>query len=292
MAVENEVKTGYCPPGCAEEWVEIEGRKVRYLRSGHGEPLVLVHGLLGYSFSWRRVVAAFAGVREVFAPDLPGSGFSECRTGLDCGLAAAADRLGAFMDAAGISSCDVVASSYGGATALMLASQQPWRFRRLVLAAPANPWSRIGKKRIMLLRIPLVRWLFPKVGRRARFLHDFFLRRLYGDPRAIAPETYRGYSAPIALGGRLEHAIRIVQTWAEDMEALRLALPAAVEIPVLLVWGRKDRAVDAKSAELLARSFRQHRIVLIEDAGHLPYEETPGEFVRIVTEFLSVPNGR
>lgn len=94
------------------------------------------------------------------------------------------------------------------------------------------------------------------------------------------------------MGGRLEHAIRIVQTWAEDMEALRLALPATVEMPVLLVWGRKDRAVDAKSAELLARNFRQHRIVLIENAGHLPYEETPAEFVRIVKEFLSVPNGR
>lgn len=101
VTMENEVKTGYCPPGCAEEWVEIEGSRVRYLRSGHGEPLVLVHGLLGYSFSWLRVIAAFAGIREVFAPDLPGSGFSECRTGLDCRLAAAAHRLGAFMDAGG-----------------------------------------------------------------------------------------------------------------------------------------------------------------------------------------------
>ena len=138
----------------------------------------------------------------------------------------------------------------------------------------------------MLLRIPPVRWLFPKVGRRLPFLHNLFLRRLYGNPQAITPETYLGYSGPIALGGRLEHAVRIVQTWAKDMEELRIALPRAAQVPLLLVWGSKDRAVDPASAKLLAGNFRSAEIVTIEAAGHLPYEEKPDEFVRVVNQFL------
>lgn len=144
----------------------------------------------------------------------------------------------------------------------------------------------------MLLQIPPVRWLFPKVGRRFRFLHNYFLRRLYGDPTRITSEAYRGYSQPIALGGRLEHAVKIVQSWQEDMEELRLALPKAAEIPVLLVWGTKDAAVDLASAEKLWRNFRSGQIVLIDGAGHLPYEEQPEDFLRLVTQFLNATSGK
>jgi alpha-beta hydrolase superfamily lysophospholipase len=46
--------------GSSEEWVQVEGRRVRFWRAGSGPALVLVHGLLGYSFSWRRVIHPLA----------------------------------------------------------------------------------------------------------------------------------------------------------------------------------------------------------------------------------------
>jgi len=292
VSLQSAESAKYVPAECREEWAKVGLCKARYLVAGAGDPILLLHGLLGYSFSWRKVIGPLSQRGQVFAPDMPGSGFSACATDLDCHLSSAAKRLAVFLDSVGISSCDLVASSYGGATALLLATQQPERFRRMVLVSPANSWSRTGAKRIRLLQTSAVRWLFPKAGQKLRCLHNYFLRRLYGDPARITPEAYRGYSQPIALGGRLEHAVRIVQSWQEDMEELRLALPRAAAIPVLLIWGGKDAAVDLASAAMLRCNFRAAEIALIHDAGHLPYEEQPEEFLRIVNGFLNMTTGK
>ena len=277
------------PVACSEEWVQLEGRRVRFWRAGSGPALVLVHGLLGYSFSWRHVIRPLALNWEVFAPDMPGSGFSECDSKIDCRLSSAANRLLKFLDAAGISTCDLVGSSYGGATALMLAASHPLRVRRLVLVSPANPWSKYGRKRMALLRNAAVASVFPRLARKMRPLHDYFLRRLYGEPRLITAEAYRGYSDPLSRGGRFEHAVGIVGSWNADMQELGAAIPNASNIPTLLMWGSRDRAVDPISANALKNNFRTCRLEVIEGAGHLPYEECPKEFNRILTKFLKTP---
>src|SRR5258708_29529707 len=91
------------PVACSEESVQVEGWRVRFWRAGSGPALVLVHGLLGYSFSWRHVIRPLASNWEVVAPDMPGSGFSECDSKIDCQLSSAANRLLKFLDAAGVS---------------------------------------------------------------------------------------------------------------------------------------------------------------------------------------------
>jgi pimeloyl-ACP methyl ester carboxylesterase len=265
---------------------EVDNLRVRFAHAGAGPALVLVHGLLGYSFSWRQVIPSFAHQFEVFAPDLPGSGFSDCDSTLDCRLSSAAKRLLGFLDAVGVSSCDLLGSSYGGATALMLAALAPSRVRRLVLVSPANPWSRIGRIRLALLQNAMVAALFPSLARSMRPVHDYFFRRMWGDPSRITPEIYRGYFAVIKRVGVLEHAARLVQTWKPDMQELKAILPQLSRVPTLLLWGSKDRTVDPASAQPLSKYFQSAQIAIIEGAGHLPYEECPKEFTRIVTDFL------
>jgi pimeloyl-ACP methyl ester carboxylesterase len=276
------------PPG---EWVLLDGLRVRFTHHGTGPALVLVHGLLGYSFSWRQVIPGFAAQFAVFAPDLPGAGFSDSGSTLDCRLAAAANRLLGFLDAVGVTSCDLVGSSYGGSTALMLAALAPSRVRRLVLVSPANPWSRIGRIRLALLRNRAVAAAFPSLARPMWPLHDYFFRRMWGDPRRITPEMYRGYSAPLGRHGTFRHAVKIVRTWKQDMQQLQAILPQLSHVPTLLVWGSKDRTVDPASAEPLRRNFHSARIAIIDGAGHLPYEECPEEFGRIVLDFLQSQSG-
>lgn len=269
-----------------ERFVDVDGLRVRFLQAGSGPALVLVHGLLGYSFSWRFAIPILAERREVFAVDMPGAGFSECPAGLDGHLQAAAQRLSRFMDAAAIERCDLVGSSYGGTTALKLASSEPYRIRTLTLVSPANPWSKIGRKRLAVLRIPPVAWLFPKCARRARFLNRYFVQRMYGDPAQIAPDTIPGYSLPLTRTSTIEHAVRIAQSWREDMDKLQQEISKASQIPALILWGSKDRLVDISSSEPLSRNFKIAKTVVLPGRGHLPYEESPHEFCRPLIEFL------
>jgi pimeloyl-ACP methyl ester carboxylesterase len=217
---------------------------------------------------------------------MPGAGFSECRAGLDCRLIGAARRLLAFVDAAGIDSYDLVGSSYGGSTAVMLAGLAPSRIRSLVLVSPANPWSRIGRKRLGLLRNSAIAYVFPKLARAAHPMHGYLVRRMWGDPGLVSKETIDGYIRPLARRGVFEHATKIVQSWHSDMKELESTLPKIAGIPTLLVWGSKDRVVDPRSAEIMAQQLPLARIAVMTGAGHLPYEENPEKFSRLVREFL------
>jgi pimeloyl-ACP methyl ester carboxylesterase len=269
--------------GCS---VVIDGVNIRYSRSGSGPAVVLVHGLMGYSFSWRHAVPILAQKRTVVALDMPGSGFSDAPRGLDAHLSATARRLSQFLDEIGIGRCDLIGSSYGGATALRLATLEPSRIKTLVLVSPANPWSSIGKKRLAALRIPGIGMVFPDLSRRMHFMHKYFVRRMYGDPARVSAETLRGYSLPLARPGVFEHAVKIAQSWRQDMDELRAEMHHAAAVPALLIWGSKDRLVDLASAEVLSQCFRIAKKVIIDGAGHLPYEEAAVQFCQPVLDFL------
>jgi len=274
--------------GIEERWIESEQGRIRYLTGGSGPALVLVHGLLGYSFSWRFNLPHFARRFTVLAPDLPGSGFSEYRPALDCSLPKTAETLQEFISALRIGECDMIASSHGGASALMWAAGAgaPPRARRMVLVAPVNPWSSTRRWLIPLLGSRAGAALFRRGAPHLSFTHSYWLRRLYGDPRRLSPQTLAGYSVPLALPQGYERALSVLRTWRADLHLLERSL-ARVRVPTMLVWGTLDRAVLPRSAVTLRDALPDAQLTWIEGAGHLPYEECPQEFNRIVDEFLA-----
>jgi len=258
---------------------------MRYLRAGSGRPLLLIHGLLGYSFSWRFNLGEFARCSTVYAVDLPGVGFSD-RPVLDCSLGAIARRLAGFLAQLGVREFDLLGTSHGGAVAMMLAALEPQRVRRLVLSAPANPWSSYGRLLVRFFSSAPGRFLAPRMmGISA--IHRIQLRRMYGKASRITPGTLEGYSAAIAIPGTVEHVLRVVRCWNSDLDELRRTIPAITDIPTLLLWGTRDIPVPLASAASLQAQFRRAELVLFDGAGHLPYEEVPEAFNRAVLDFLT-----
>jgi pimeloyl-ACP methyl ester carboxylesterase len=270
-----------------DHWITLDGARMRYLRSGSGPALLLLHGLLGYSFSWRYAIPLLAQQADVHAVDMLGMGFSDRPTGLDCCLRTSADRLLRFMDIVGIETCDLLGTSHGGAVAMMAAALAPGRIRRLILVAPVNPWSGHGKWLGPFLSFPLFAPVTLAVAPRLRFTYGLLLRRLFGDPTRIRKGTLDGYVAPFAIPGAFAHALRILSTWNADLRDLKAMLPQIADIPTLLMCGSKDHAVLPSSINRLASLLKSSRTVMLEGVGHLPYEEIPEEFNRLVAEYLS-----
>jgi len=272
--------------------MDLDGARMRYLRAGSGPALILLHGLLGYSFSWRYTIPALAPCATVYAPDMVGAGFSDRPPGLDHSLRGTADRLLRFIQLLGISSFDLLGTSRGGAVAMVAAAEciagnLNLRVRRLVLVAPVNPYSAHGQ------------WLAPFVGSDfgsalfrlaipySRFSYYYWHQRLYGKRSKIPPEALEGYMAPLAKPGLFEHALSIARTWRKDLRELEATLPNLTNIPTLLIWGGKDPAVYASSAAPLAKHFSNSEVIVFPNVGHLPYEECPVEFNRALIEFLT-----
>ena len=278
-------------PGIGEHFATVDNLRLRYLRGGAGPALVLIHGLIGYSFSWRFNLAALEPHARVFAVDLPGTGFSDRDPGMDCRLATTAGRLLRFFDAMKIESADVLGTSHGGGVAMMLAAMAPERVRRLILVAPVNPWLRHGRLLApALAALPGGGRLQPLLVRQGR-LHRFLLRRQYADPRRISPGTLEGYLAAFRVPGTLDHARRVLQGWRGDLRELERILPRIAHIPTLAVWGSRDGVVSPACARPLLQNFARGELVLLEGAGHVPYEEVPEEFNRALVGFLTQPRG-
>jgi pimeloyl-ACP methyl ester carboxylesterase len=269
----------------------IDGTRWHYLHAGSGPALLLIHGLLGHSFSWRQVLPDLARETSVYAVDLPGSGFSDPPADGDVSLSASAHRLLSFMDQLHLSQCDIVGSSYGGAVAIAFAAFAPQRVQRLVLAAPVNPWSLHGKWLAPVLCNRLVAPLFLRVAPHLTLLHEFYFRRLFGDTRRVPKGALEGYMEPLLQRQGLRHVLHLLQHWDRDLERLRVLVPRLADIPILLIWGERDGAVSPASAEILKRHLNRSRLAVLEGVGHLPYEEAPREFSRTVTEFLKGLSG-
>jgi pimeloyl-ACP methyl ester carboxylesterase len=278
-----------------ERWLELADGRMRYLKAGSGPALILIHGLMGYSFSWRFTIPALASHATVYAIDNLGAGLSTATEGMDCTARATAERILQFADALGITDFDLLGTSHGGAVAIMVAAvcaercaeRKDSRLRRLVLVAPVNPWSPHGRRFAPFLGSVFGAMLFRNTIERWRSLDYLWLRRMFGEGSRIPPDSLHGYRMPVLRNHAMRHGSRIVRNWTADLAELETVLPKIRDYPTLLIWGKKDRAVHFRSAEPLRRNFRDARLVAFEGVGHLPYEETPEDFNRALVDFLT-----
>jgi pimeloyl-ACP methyl ester carboxylesterase len=111
---------------------EVQGVKLHYLTSGHGAPLLLLHGYAETSLMWRPLIPSLAERFTVIAPDLPGIGESAIPAdGLD--MKAAAVRIHALMSSLGFQNAEVVGHDIGLMVAYAYAAMYPAQTTKLVV---------------------------------------------------------------------------------------------------------------------------------------------------------------
>jgi pimeloyl-ACP methyl ester carboxylesterase len=275
--------------GVAECWMDFDGAQMRYLRAGSGPALILLHGLMGYSFSWRYTMPALAPHHTVYAPDMLGAGFSDRPRQIDHSVRGTALRVLRFVKNLGLTSFDLLGTSRGGIVATAVAAEclrDTPKVRKLVLVCPVNPYSSHGTWLAPFFGTDLGATAFRYVIERRPSLYPYFHSRLFGDRKNIPAGSLEGYKAPLAIPGLFEHALSIVRTWSNDLQEQEELLPKLKDILTLLIWGDKDPAVYVSSMSRLAQHFSIVQKVVFPGIGHLPYEECPEEFNRELIQFL------
>jgi pimeloyl-ACP methyl ester carboxylesterase len=269
-----------------KHWVEVEGHQMHCLKAGAGPELILLHGLLGTASTWELTLGSLAAQSTVYAVDALGIGESERVPGIDARLQAQAARIVKFMDASDIRCADLLATSHGGAVALMLAAHYPGRVRSLMLHAPANPFSHLGDPLIRFYLSGLGTWFAHRITALPEPMQALALGRMYGDPAQVREGSLGKYIGSLRVPGSVAYVLSMLRTWFQDMSELESALKHVRQFPALLLWGDRDRAVALESAQPLQRCFDQAEFVVLPGTGHLPYEECPETLSRIVNSFL------
>jgi pimeloyl-ACP methyl ester carboxylesterase len=251
--------------------------------TGHGDPIVLLHGVGASRVVWSHVTPLLAADRLVLAPDLPGFGQSDpAGPGFDLERAALAlaeplaQRTGRPFD--------LVGNSLGGAVALELAVSRPELVRRLVLSAPAgfSPTS------------------WPLVLVAGKLLGPITtLRRTFGAPLAASPIARRAllYGAIAQPQDLSTRDARMMLEASRGSSRIGAAVTAVLEAdlrpelerlepPLGLIWGRRDRVVPISALERI-RAIRPDAVVeTIDDAAHVPQVEHPEEYVSTLDRVL------
>ncbi len=268
----------------ADTLVEVDGRSAHVVRSGRGEPVVLLHGFGGSSYSWRRVAAALAGDYELIAVDLNGFGYTERPR--DPGGYTVAGQLAlvlGVMDALGIERAHVAGHSYGGALAINLAWRHPERVRTLTLvdsAGEAYPWTR---RRAVAAITPLT-YLYVRARAIRRGSIRAGLEGSFADDSLVTPELVDEYYDRVRIEGVSRAFGGLTRPTSEPRDLPELA---RLELPVLMVWGAEDELTDLAVARQVASTLPDARLVVLAGVGHIPPEESPEQLAELMRAFLA-----
>ena len=262
----------------------VDGEQIHYVEAGGGDPLVLVHGFLAWSYGWRKNVAALAEDAHVLAPDLRGFGLSEKNPSRPHSISAQAELLRAFLDTKQVDQAVLCGHSMGGEVCLRFALKYPERVRALILVSASGYIRRRARPlEATAARLP---WLGAVFMRWAIVNRDYAagaLRVAYRVPEQVTDTDIEAYLLP----GRAPGAGRVLLKLVQDMDFGESAARIhEVCHPTLLIWGENDPWVPAAHARRFAQELPNSRLHILPECGHVPPEEHPETFNHLVRTFL------
>lgn len=270
----------------AREVAPREGRTTRagiyFEERGEGRPLVLVHGTMAWSGTFRPLMErlAAAGYRAI-AIDLPPFGYSDRPIANDYGRRAQALRIGAVLDELALEDVVLLGHSFGAGATVEAAMTRPDRVTGLALLAGALSLDELGRGEHAGTPLPLA---FPPL--RDAIVATVvtnpgttgaILRSMMVNDAVVTEERIAIYQRPFDVEGLTPAVGAWVETGllADERGAVSAFEPAyrAYMRPVLLVWGAGDTVTPIAQGRELSRILPQDRLVELDHVGHIPHVE-------------------
>ncbi|MEM9906379.1 MAG: alpha/beta fold hydrolase [Cyanobacteria bacterium P01_D01_bin.44] len=279
------------PPVKIEEH-EIEAGGLRWFyreavpNNDNGKPpVILLHGIVAQSYSWRDVLKALAdrGFRGL-APDWIGHGFSAKpdKSKFAYTPDAFLEALTAWIDSLEIEKFSLVVQGFLGTVGLLYAAQNPDRIERLIiLNTPLTPEAK------MPLRMKMMGW--PFVGdmmTQDPLLVDRTLEG--GGPYQVADEDLDVYRRPFLKSSDVGRSLM----WTIKRSRLAQVMPQLDQgftgwaRPTLIVWGVADKWLSVSLAETFAKGLSDVEFERLEEVGHYAQEDWSEKVSDAILPFL------
>lgn len=286
-----DARTSAKLPQIEDKFVAVDGLKLRYIEKGAGPSVLFLHGAsLGSSadvFVDNIEQFAAAGFRAV-AVDLPGFGLSDS---LDKpNMKQERESIPKFIDAAKLGKTALMAHSRSGTFAVDLALAEPARYSHVVILGTGGllpPQDEEQTERHQAAQARADKQMAEKepTSEDARkLLHaDTFNHALVTDERVavrLSRSLGRNFANHVARqqgGGAWQQKGPAKQGW-EKLSDLR--------VPLLLIFGREDRAHAAERAALLKQRRPELNIHVVPNCKHMVQWDAADEVLRLGVPFL------
>lgn len=255
--------------GMRSRSVQVSGHRIHYLAGGEGPPLVMVHGVASRAADAALLYPGLMRHRRVYALDLLGYGDSEKPRDATYSVAMQAEVVRGFMDALGLREADMLGVSLGGWIALKVAAEYPRRVKKLVLVSSAGlafPTT-LRETTFSPGDLDELRASLALQTDQARRIPTFVLRDFLRRSKQKAWIVRRSMRAALRADDLLDQKLQ------------------RATMPVLLVWGTRDRMVPHTGARILLDALPHTRVELLEDVGHCPQLEATEKLLELLLPF-------
>jgi pimeloyl-ACP methyl ester carboxylesterase len=255
--------------------------------AGKGKPILLIHGLGASSYTWRSITPPLAKTNRVIAIDLKGFGDSEKPLDDAYSIADQARLVQDYMARRDLRGVTLVGHSFGGAVAMAVAlddanAARP-RIEKLVLIdslAYEQPIPFFFK----VLQTPIIGELGISLIPADLQIAKALAVAYHHDDR-VKDETIATYATPLQTEGGRHALLRTVESLMYENAEVYAARYRSLKTPTLLIWCAHDRIVPLRFGKRLWQDLPNAKIDVIEECGHIPQEEEPGETLAAIQGF-------
>ena len=286
--------------GNQRDWV-WRGWQTRYTYIRPGErdqnsmPLILLHGFGASIGHWRHNMQVLGEQHTVYALDMLGFGASK-KAAAHYSIQLWVDQVYEFWQAFIRQPVILIGNSNGSLISLAAAVAYPEMVQGIVMMSLPDPtleqeaipsWLRpvvMGMKKLVaspLILKPVFYFVRrPSVLRRWASL-------AYVNPEAVSDELIDILAGPPQDRGsaRAFTALFTAAIAVNFSPSVKAILPQ-VTVPMLLIWGQKDKFVPAIFGQRFTQYNERLELVNLEDVGHCPHDESPEIVNQLILDWM------
>lgn len=263
------------------EQIIVDGLKVNYSLTGHGHPVLILHGWGSRSNAWLNVQNKLSenSSFKIIIPDLIGFGQSDLPK-IGWNMDNYVDWLELFITELSSRHPEfknpifLMGHSFGGRISIKAAARGTIPIKGLILCGAAGLKSETSVKLQIISDIAKSGSdLIDKMhlGRLKIYMRDFYYHLLRQNDYLNVPRVMR------------DTFRKVIE------EDLAICLPS-IHQKTLIVWGAEDRVVPVKQAYRFHQGIIDSRLEVMPCVGHSPQLERPDELAEILLNFFKTCN--
>jgi 2-hydroxy-6-oxonona-2,4-dienedioate hydrolase len=256
--------------------------------------VVLIHGFMGSTFSWRENYDTLAKSNyKIIAVDLPGFGYSDRSLKVNQSQSNRARLLWDLLtelDQGDTVKWNLVGHSMGGGTAEAMALMRSERTRSLTIVDG-----------MVFLKNENVQGAFVTASKNKQYnkvvsalveknvLTYNRVEKLFKKNFGYIPDSsvVMGYLTPLLIEGSAESVLSV---FSNSKEIINLDIRELEKLPVLVIWGENDRTISLSRGKRFVKNVPNAELKIIPGSRHDPMETNPEEFNTHLIFFLNKKN--
>jgi pimeloyl-ACP methyl ester carboxylesterase len=243
---------------------------------GAGSPVIILHGLFGFSDNWQTIAKNLADHHLVAALDLRNHGQSPHVSSHT--YPEMAEDIRDFMESHWMFSASLIGHSMGGKVAMQMALSHPDMVERLVVVDIEPGQAEDNHSGIFdaLLGMDL-----SKIENRTEATK--YLSEHINDPGTL---QFLLKNLTRSDAGGFSWKMNLPVLWKHFSDILAPVTGEPFEKPTLFIRGSRSNYIKPEDNTLIKTLFPKANIVTIEEAGHWVHADKPQELLAVLKDFL------